>query len=171
MLTLLKKEFYSWEELLTSLSEEQITILPLPNGWTIKDVLAHLTAWQQVSIARLDAARLDREPILPGWLAGSDPESERERDRFNAKIYETYRERPWSRVHRDWKNGFLRFLTLGEEVPEESLMDAEKYPWLKGYALFAVLQGSYEHHHIDHFEPLLAWVRQQLSDENGFGPA
>jgi hypothetical protein len=39
-------------------------------------------------------------------------------------------------------------------------MDIEKYPWLKGFALFDVLQGSYEHHHIDHLEPLLAWLSQ-----------
>jgi len=160
ILTMLKEEFNRWEELLASLSEEQITAPPLPSNLSIKDVIAHLRAWQQVSIARLEAAQLNKEPVFPNWLGGLDPESEDDRDQFNARIYETYHQQPWSRVHQDWRDGFLRFLKLGEEIPENELLDTEKYPWLKGYSLFAVLQGSYEHHHNDHLEPLLAWLRQ-----------
>jgi hypothetical protein len=52
-------------------------------------------------------------------------------------------------------------MQLAEQIPDEALMDPARYPWLKGYALFAVLQGLYEHHHVDHFEPLLAWLREQ----------
>ncbi|MDQ3461110.1 MAG: ClbS/DfsB family four-helix bundle protein [Deinococcota bacterium] len=160
ILTTLRGEFNRWEGLLAGMSEEQITSSPLSNGWSIKDLMAHLMAWQQVSIARLEAAQLHKEPVFPTWLAGSDPESEEDKDQFNARIYETYRKQSLSRVHQDWRDGFLRFLSLGEEIPENDLLDAEKYPWLKGYTLFAVLQGSYEHHHEDHLVPLLAWLRQ-----------
>jgi len=163
ILTLLREEFKRWEELLAGLSEEQITAPHLPSDLSIKDVMAHLRAWQQVSIARLEAARLDKEPVFPDWLAGLDPESEEDRDQFNARIYETYRQQPWSRVYQAWRDDFLRFLKLGEEIPENDLGDAEKYPWLKGYLLSAVLQGSYEHHHADHLEPLRAWLRQQAN--------
>jgi hypothetical protein len=160
ILTTLREEFNRWEELLASLSEEQIMASHPPSNWSVKDVIAHLMAWQQVSLARLEAAQLDKEPLFPDWLAGLDPESEEDREQFNARIYETYHQQPWPRVHQNWRDGFLRFLTLGERVPESDLWDAEKYPWLKGYPLFAVLQGSYEHHHDDHLEPLLAWIRQ-----------
>lgn len=157
ILATLRGEYDRWEELLAGLSEEQITAAQLPADWSIKDVIAHLRAWQQVSIARLEAAQNDQEPLFPSWLAGSDPESEGDLEQFNARIYESYREQPWSRVHRDWRDGFLSFLKLGEEIPETELLDTEKYPWLKGYSLFAVLQGSYEHHR-EHLEPLLAWI-------------
>src|SRR4030067_519964 len=92
------------EHLLASLSEEQITAPHLPSNLSIKDVMAHLRAWQQVSIARLEAAQLNKEPVFPNWLSGLDPESEEDRDRFNARIYETYRQQPWSRVHQDWSD-------------------------------------------------------------------
>jgi hypothetical protein len=159
MLGMIREEFNRWEELLSSLGEERITWRRLESDWTIKDVIAHLMAWQQVSIARLEAAQLGRDPVLPGWLVGLDPESEVDLEGFNARIYETYREQPWSRVHQKWREGFLRFLKLGQEIPANNLMDTEKYPWLKGYSLFAVLQGSYEHHHDEHLIPLLAWLR------------
>jgi len=159
ILRMLKEEFNRWEELLAGLSKEQINVPLTPSIFSIKDTLAHLRAWQQVSIARLEAAQLDQEPVFPDWSAGLDPDAG-EVDPLNARIYEIYHQQPWSRVHQDWRDGFLRFLELGEEFSESDLLDTEKYPWLNGYALLAVLQGSYEHHHIDHLEPLLAWLHQ-----------
>jgi len=47
---------------------------------------------------------------------------------------ETYREKPWADVYRDWKGGFQRFLELGQTIFEEDLFDDEKYVWLDGYS-------------------------------------
>ena len=160
ILTSLRDEFNRWEKLLASLSEEQITAPHLPSNLSIKDVIAHLMAWQQRSVARLDAALLNREPEFPLWPAELHPDSEDDPDQTNAWIHETYRERPWSSVHRDWREGFLRFLELGDAIPERDLLDAGKYPWMEGQPLSLILQSSYEHHHVDHLEPLLAWLRQ-----------
>jgi hypothetical protein len=159
ILTMLKEEFNRWEELLAGMSEEQITAQHLPSNLSIKDVIAHLWAWQQRSIARLEAALHDKEPEFPRWPAEFDPEQE-DVDQMNAWIYETNRVKPWSRVYGDWRAGFLRFLELGEAIPEKDLLDAGRYPWLEGQPLSIVFVGSYEHHHIDHLEPLLAWLRQ-----------
>ena len=155
-----KEEFNRWEELLAGMSEEQITAPHLPSNLSIKDVIAHLRAWQQRSVARLEAALLNREPEFPRWPAELDPDSEDDPAQINAWIYETYREQPWSSVHRDWREGFLRFLELGEAIPEKDLLDAGRYPWMEGQPLSLVLLGSYEHHHEDHLEPLLTWIRQ-----------
>ncbi len=142
------------------MGEEQITALPPTSSLSIKDEIAHLRAWQQISIARLEAAQLNREPVFPDWIAGLDPESGEERDQFNARIYEAHHQEPWSRVGQDWKDGYLRFLELGEAIPEKDLMDKDKDPWLKGYSLFAVLQHSYEHHE-EHLEQLLVRLHHQ----------
>jgi hypothetical protein len=173
-IAMLRKEFARLEELLAGLNQTQITTPITPSKWSIKDVVAHLRAWQQVSIARLEAAqlnkdpvsiarleaaRLNKEPVLPDWLAGLDPESEKDLEQFNATIYETWREQPWSRIHQSWRDGFLWLLELGEGLPENALLDTEKYPWLKGYALLDVLQGSCEHHR-EHLDSLIARLGQ-----------
>jgi hypothetical protein len=157
----LKEEYERWEELLANLSEAQIIASQLPSNLSIKDVIGHLRAWQQVTIARLEAAQFNREPEYPAWLAGLDPESEIHLEEFNARIHDIYREQPWSSVRRDWRDGFQRVLELGETIPEKDLLDAGRYPWLEGYPLSAVLTGTYEHHHEDHLEPLLDWLNQQ----------
>jgi hypothetical protein len=146
--------FDSWEELLTSESEEEITAQRLAEGWSIKDVIAHLRAWQQISIARLEAAVLDTRPVFPTWLAGSDPFfAEDHTDDLNARIYELTLDQPWSIVHRAWKDGYQRFLDLAEAIPEKEMFDAQRYAWLNGYALSAVVEGSCAHHQ-EHFGDL-----------------
>ncbi len=126
-------------------------------------MIAHLWVWQQRSIARMNAALHDREPEFPGWPETLDPESEDDLEQINAWIYETHREKPWSSVYRDWREGFLRFLDLGEAIPEKDLLDPGRYLWMKGLPLSIILQGSYDHHHEEHLEPLLAWLRQSGS--------
>lgn len=158
ILTKLNEEFEQWEERLSSLSEEEITTSRLPNGWSIKDLMAHLMAWQQVTTARLEAAQRNTSPVYPEWLAGANPESEEELHQFNARIFEAHQERPWSHVHQEWRTGFLSVVELGQEVPEDDLIEAGRYPWLDGSPLIAVLQGTYEHHHVDHLGVLLTWI-------------
>jgi hypothetical protein len=153
----LKEEFKRWEELLAGMSEEQISAPQLASNWSIKDVIAHLWAWQQRSIARMVAARLNREPEFPHWPAEFDPEAEGQPHQLNAWIYETYRERPWSRVYGDWRAGFLRFLELGEKIPEKDLLEPGRYAWLDGNPLSLVLTASCEHHE-EHCGWLLAWL-------------
>jgi hypothetical protein len=91
LLASLRAVFNSWEKLLAGESEEEITVQRFAAYWSTKDVIAHLRAWQQISIARLEAAILDTEPEFPTWLAGADPFfAEDHTDEFNARIYEIY---------------------------------------------------------------------------------
>lgn len=154
----LREEFERWEELLSTSNEAEITTSRLANGWSIKDLMAHLMAWQQVTTARLEAARRNESPRYPEWLAGASPESEGEIHRFNARIFELHRDRTWAQVHREWRAGFLEVLKLGAELPEDDLVQAGRYPWLDGHPLIAVLEGTYEHHRVDHLPSLLTWM-------------
>jgi hypothetical protein len=154
LLAALREEFDRWEELLGGLTEAQRSAPQPPDGWSVKDDLAHLWAWQQRSIARADAARLGGEPVFPSWPATVDPDTEDGTDPTNAWIYETNREVPWATVHQRWRDGYLRFLEAAETIAERDLLDASRYPWLEGHALAAVLLGSYDHHR-EHRETLL----------------
>lgn len=156
----LGEEFDRWEELLSTLSEEEITTSRLPNGWSIKDLMAHLMAWQQITAARLEASLRNESPVFPGWLAGAGPESGEEPDRFNARIFEIHRERPWSQVYLEWRAGFLRVLNLGERAPEDDLVEAGRHPWSNGQ----ILQGTYDHHHVGHLGTLLTWMDEYHGD-------
>ncbi len=159
ILAALSEQLTRWEELLASLSVEQVTAPHFDYGWSIKDVLTHLWAWQQISIARVEAGALNREPEFPQWVVQLHGDWEEDADQTNARIYETFHEQPWSEVYRNWHDGFQRFLESGKPIPEKDLLDGGRYPWLKGYSLALILLASYDHHQ-EHFEKLAAWLRE-----------
>ncbi len=155
LMTALHQEFERWEKLLASLAEAQITAAPDDGGFSIKDTMAHLHAWQQISNARLEAALHHREPDYPAWLGGLYPDAEEHLETINSGVYQTYRDQSWVDVHQVWRDGFRRLLALAEAVPEEDLMEPGRYAWLAGDPLSAVLLGTLEHHE-EHWDALLA---------------
>ena len=160
ILALLRDEFDRWEALLNNLTPEQITAPNFVSSWSIKDVLAHLMAWQLRSIARLEAAVLDNEPEFPSWSLELDPDFVDNPDQLNAWLFRFYRDDSWTSIHQGWKAGFQRFLELGQAIPENDLLDPKRFHWMNGQPLILVLQSSYDHHHAEHLEPLLALLRQ-----------
>ena len=110
ILAALKEQFNQWEELLKSLKSEQITTPRFDHNWSIKDVIAHLWGWQQISIARIEAATLSKEPEFPKWTSELAEGWEENANRTNAWIYETQHAKSWSEIYRNWREGFLKLL-------------------------------------------------------------
>jgi hypothetical protein len=105
--------------------------------------------------ARMEGGVFDREPEYPRWIVDSIENWEEDADQVNALTLERYHEKPWSESYRIWRDGFLRFLALGNDVSQRDLLDGDKYPWLKGYSLASILIASYDHHQ-EHLEKLQA---------------
>ncbi len=152
----LKREFHRWDDLLAELKEDQVAEPLEDSEWTVKDLVAHLLAWQQVTNARLNAALRDELPVYPDWQIGLDPESEGTLDKFNARIFQTFQNQPWEEVYWSWRDGFQKVINLADQIPEANLLEEDKFTWLPGHALIAVLDGTLAHHHQEHLEALLA---------------
>ena len=167
ILAALREQFDQWEALLATLPKDQIERPQPPSRWSTKDIVAHLMAWQQLSIARVEAALADRKPVFPAWLTDLDPDPHGSPDQANDLIYKTYRDQPWTDVYQKWQAGFLRFIDLSDQVSERDLLDGSRYPWLESYALATFLLASYDHHQ-EHLEKLRAWLREQ-DDKNVAG--
>ncbi len=161
ILSALREQLEQWETLLASLSTGQRQAPLQPSPWTVKDTLVHLWAWQQRSIARLEAAHFGHEPEFPLWLSGVNPNGEGSPDQINAWIYETYRDLPWMQVYTKWRDGYLRFLELGGRISERDLLDSSLYLWMEDYPLANVLLASYDHHQ-EHLEKLQAWLKEDV---------
>ena len=154
----LREQFERWEGLLADLSEEEITKPQFDLDWSIKDVMAHLWAWQQISIARLQGGVKDREPEYPRWIVDSVEHWEEDADRVNAVTFEQYHNKSWTEIYQNWRNGFLQLLEVGHQISERDLLDGDRYAWLNGYSLAFILVASYDHHQ-EHFEKLLDWQK------------
>ena len=159
ILAALREQALRWEELLLNLTEAQITTPRFDLDWSIQDVVAHLWGWQQITIARLQAAALNREPEYPVWLTELPGDWEEDVDRTNAWIYQNNHAKPWPQVHQNWREGYLQMLKSAEPIIEKDLLDKERYTWLHGYSPLDVLIGSYEHHQ-EHYEKVLAAIKK-----------
>src|SRR6266496_1606334 len=115
LVTLLQDHINRWENLFAGLSEEQLDAPLVPSDLSIKDTMAHLMAWQQRSIARMEAGRQNKQPEFPRWSPDLDPNAEDNTiprsspdldpnvedptDEINAVIYKTYHDQSWAEVH------------------------------------------------------------------------
>jgi len=155
----LKEQFNHWEELLKNLNNDEITIPRFDYDWSIKDVIAHLWGWQQISTARMKAAVHNREPEFPKWATELAEGWEENANITNSWIYETQNAKSWSDIYRNWREGFLKLLDSAELIAEKDLLDGSRYSWLKGYSLAFILVASYDHHQ-EHFEKLVDALKQ-----------
>jgi hypothetical protein len=159
LLDLLDDEFQQWTTLLENLTEAQCTAPIFRPNFSIKDELAHLKVWQEISIARVEAGLHHTAPDYSATPAFT-PDLDENPDILNQRTYEQYRHQSWAEVYQVWRDGFLRFMTLGETVPESDLFDAEPYSWLEGYTLANVFLWSCEHH-LEHREYVQQWIADQ----------
>jgi hypothetical protein len=158
-ITALREEFQQWQTLLASMTTEQIHAPIRPSTWTTRDVMAHLWAWQRISIARLTAALSASEPIFPDWPQAWHPDSEDDVLQINEWFYATYRDKLWPQVYADWYTGFQRLIDLAQRLPEPDLLEPGRYAWLGDAPLMLVLRGSFNHH-AEHRGWLLEWLKQ-----------
>jgi hypothetical protein len=113
---------------------------------TLKDTIAHLMAWQQRSIARMEAAVYHHEPEYNLWPEEMETDDDSSLIAINAWIYDHFKDWSWGEICKAWKIEFTRFIALSEEASEANLEAQGKYAWLDGYALIEVINASAEHH-------------------------
>lgn len=126
--------------------------LTLPGQpWSTRQTLLHLWAWQQRSIARLQAALQGGTPQFAGW-AGTGEQNTAD---LNEEIWRWYGQIGWTQARRQWQTGYRQFVTLGSQFSLQQFLDSSRYPFLDPYSVADVYLGSYEHH-AEH----LAWFPQ-----------
>ena len=90
------------------------------DGWTFKDTVAHIGAWQRRTAARLRALDLGEPDLVPV-----------EADEFNARVLEESRGRPWDEVAREAEEARREFIDAIETVrPETFVADDALGAWI-----------------------------------------
>jgi hypothetical protein len=147
----LRSEEARWEALLQAIGEEHMTQPDVAGGWSIKDIIAHLTGWRRWTVARLQADLRHEPAPTPHW-----PTSLQTDDEINAWIYAANRDLPLSDVLSE-SRAVLRSLaeTLGA-FPEAGLMEYLRAKWTEG----APPTGAafFGHFHEEHEPDMRAWL-------------
>ncbi len=144
------------EDTLVGLSAAQMTtpgVYADGNGeWTVKDILAHITWWEQSVFGWLGLPRaVERSPIPAGELND---------DEVNQAIFVGNRDRPLDEVKRNFHHSYDALVRAIETASEEQLAQPRSSD-PDGSPIYEILPGNtYEHYQI-HLQSIRDWLNQQ----------
>ena len=151
LLAELNNENASWQALLDDIGEANMTQPEVAGGWSIKDIVAHLTGWRRRTVRRFQAT-LNHEPgFTPPW-----PEGLQEDDEINAWIYESNRDRPLADVLSDSREVFQQLVDVIDAFSDDELQDPQRIEWLEGEPLSG--KFVFSHFHEEHEPDMSAWL-------------
>jgi hypothetical protein len=168
LLTKIQTGYAQFETLLTNLSEEQMTIPNVNSNWSIKDTIAHLTAWQNYLQEQLQGIVTGKKPsqFLPNL---SLPNTLSDVDEINTYIYQEQKDRPLAEVLADFRASYQRTLETVKAVSEESLNLAPPWGakddpvWLliasNDPVWFIIASNTYQHYE-EHRNSIQRWLQQ-----------
>lgn len=157
--TVLEKVQRAYEQLntlLAPLSEEQKTTPGVNGSWSVKDNLAHLTAWQDLLPARIQS-----------WITGHSPaeflpEFETE-DEVNEYIYQQNKDRPLAEVEAAFESSYRRAFAAIESVSEEALnVPVKSKSESRSVPVWRCINGELCEHFEEHGNMIRRWLGVEI---------
>lgn len=116
--------------------------------WSVKDILAHLTAWESELVTAL--SRLDPRQA-PAILKIEDV------DEWNAEQYHINAPRGLDIVLEDFRGVHKHLLRAVEALDENTLTDARRFRWMEGEPLSYLIADTAIWHEQEHAENIREW--------------
>lgn len=154
LLAEMQSEQAAWLALLDEIGEENMTQPEVAGGWSIKDIVAHLTGWRRRTVLRFRAALDPTVDMTPDYPAELDEDDEV--DEINAWIYKANRDRPLADVLNDSREVFQQLVAEVSALSDEQLNDPQRFPWLEGERLTGAF--IFGHFHEEHEPDMRAWL-------------
>src|SRR6266700_1613515 len=105
VLDAMRTGYAALEKTLAPLEEAQMTTPGVNEAWSIKDIIAHITAWQYALLDRLHAAARGVTPTSYG------PElTDEDIDKLNEQFYQQSKSRPLAAVLADFRTTYAHYL-------------------------------------------------------------
>ncbi len=125
---------------------ERLTQPTLANGWSVKDMLAHLATWER------------RVEYLYRMLSSGRPVEDGVTDSnvYNATTYEANRHRPLAEIQAEETAAFLALRTVAETAPEADLFDPARFAWTEDRAFCDWIAWNSYDHYLEHLPDLRA---------------
>ena len=158
LLSEIERERTALDDMLAQLTPRQMTRAGVTRGgWSVKDILAHLVAWQQLNLAWYAAGLRGRTPAMPasGYTL-------RELPRFNEMLYRKHRRRSLAAVRRDYVVYHRRIIELIKSLPNRDLLSIRRFNWTgPSWCLSDYLRASTAAHYLWARKRIGRWLRAE----------
>lgn len=137
-----------WRSLLAEVDKSRMTEPGLPGGWSVKDVIAHITWYEREMIGMLKTMALEGSEL---WHL---PQDER-----NVPIYEENRDRPLEEVLSEAEQVYDQLFEAIASLSEDELSDPSHFRGMPNeWAPWDVMAGNtYKHYH-QHIPDIHSWL-------------
>lgn len=145
------------DDALAGLSPDAMRQPGVCGEWSIKDVLAHITGWEQHMLRWYRAGQRGEEiewPV-PGFF------TDEEVQRINQMMYEQNRDRSLDAVRADFEASYADVRAAVEAMREDEIFSAGRYAWTGEHPLLAYILANTEGHYTEHAAQIRAWRAAQ----------
>ena len=150
----LNSENQGWEALLAKIGEDRMDEPGVAGAWSIKDIVAHLTAWRRRTVGRVEAVAKGQPEPAHEWPAdlGED-------DEINAWFHARDRGKSVKQVLDESRRVFQQLRSAIEKLPDDALDDPARFPWMQG----APITGAtlFGHFHDEHEADMRGYLSRQ----------
>jgi hypothetical protein len=154
----IQKEHANLESILAPLSDEQICEATLEGKRSVKDILAHITAWERLCTGWLACALRGETPAPETLNLGA---TEEDVDRFNEQTFLENKDRSLPDVLADSRASYQQFLEKVQALSEEDLTEPHKFSWAEGRSLVPFIAANSYDHYQEHAEQIRKWLRDE----------
>ncbi len=153
----IEKEHHEFVELASSVARKRYREEGVwGDGWTIKDLFAHLTEWEQMFLGWYREGRDGGEPALPaaGYKWNQTPE-------LNRAIQRKHRPQSVKRVLEEFDASYEEILALVRKLTPEELLTPGHFAWTGKYPLTTYLAPNTCSHYRTATKILKRWLKGQ----------
>lgn len=136
------------------LSDEQMLQVGAVGVWSVKDVLAHLVAWEAELVTTL--SRLDQYTRTAPHIAEIE-----DIDEWNAEQYRANAARPLAAILEDFHGVHKHLIRALEDLDNRTLTDNRIWPWMEGEPLSYLVAENAIWHEEEHADDILAWREER----------
>jgi len=155
IMKLLQSERRSLERVLAELSEGQMTQPGVENGWSVKDIMAHISDWEKRMVGWIGDSVRGEVPQRPAPGKTWD-----DLDRLNEQTYVLNKDRELRDVLADFHRSYERALARVEALTEEDLVDPQRFAWREGDPLWHMVAANTWEHYQEHRESVEKWLKE-----------
>jgi len=155
LLELIRAEYAFVERTLAALTPDDMLIPDVQGWWSVKDTIAHLTAWLERVLMWFDQAGHGQNPDIPD--KGYDW---KDIDKMNDACSARDKDLPLATVRSNFQRVHLEVCELVEALSERDLFE---WDWDGAFyqAPWRLITGNtYEHLH-EHIVPIRQWIDQR----------
>jgi len=148
----LQAGYNTFEALLANLNENQMTTPGVNGVWSIKDNLAHLSAWHGRQLDMLEGVRRGEEPasrFTPGLSE----------DEINERIYQEHKDRPLPEVLTAFHSSYQQLIAAVQAMTDEELN--KPISWLNDRPIWLWVAGNTYDHYEEHAGFIRNWLASQ----------